>query len=291
MERAYKFLIAGLAIGLLVAAAGTIAYTSSSSQQLDCKQCHQGHGSVVAPNVNVNGTIYLTGDTPQDENIPISDIFDLNQTDILTLKARNGVGVPSHGVPVMEFLKAYGVNDFDRIVLYADDFEMSANKSDMTNETIFVPNEYSIRIVGSDMPVSSWAKNIRTIVIIGGNAGNSITMNGKELSYGQMLDDGIDTLVYSRRSVGYTDQDTNNDYEFESGYLVYGIKLNDLLFKEGYTDFSNVTIKSGTIVEKYDRSDVLLGSLFVTRDQGRIKIATADQGRENWTDVDSIQVS
>ncbi len=289
MEKAIKFLIAGLAVGLVLAAAGTFAITSAMQpQQLDCKECHEGHGSVVAPDVNANGTITLTGDSPQDEYVPIPDIFTMPQIEVLTLKSQNDAGIPSKGVPVMNFLKAHGVNDFDQLILYADDFELTVNRSDITDETIFVPCEYSIRILSSNMPVTAWTKNVRAIVVVGGNAGDSITVNGKEVSYGQMLDNGISSMKYSPKYPSYLYNDKS--YQFETGYVMSGIGLKDLLFKEGITDFSNVTIK-GTTEKTLSRDDVLKGSYFVTRDQGKIKIATAEKTRANWMDVEAITVS
>lgn len=289
MEKAQKFLIAGLAIGLIVAAAGTFALTSAlQPQQLDCKECHEGHGSVVAPDVNSNGTILLTGDTPQDEYVPIPDIFKMQQIDVVTLKSQNDEGIPSRGVPVLEFLKAHGVKDFDQLILYADDFEVTVNRSDVTGETVFVPFQYSVRMLSSNMPVSTWGKNVRTIVIVGGNAGDTITLNGKEVSYGQMLDQGLASMKNAIKFPSY--QYGGQDYQFETGYMVSGISLKDLLFKEGYTDFANVTIK-GTLEKTLSRDDVLKGSYFVTRDQGAIKIATTEKTRQNWMDVASITVS
>ncbi|MCD1294034.1 hypothetical protein CUJ83_03370 [Methanocella sp. CWC-04] len=287
MEKAYKYLIAGLAIGLVLAVVGTFALSPSlMGSQDNCDECHEGHGSVVAPDVNVNGTILLTGDTPQDEMIPIADIFKLKQKDVVTLKLQNDEGIPSRGVPVFDFLKAYGVNDFEQIILYADDFEVTVNKSEMTEDTVFVPHEYSIRILSSNMPVSVWLKNIKTIVVVG-KGGDSISVNGKEITFGEMLNDGIDTMVTSRRTNGYIYEDQN--YQFEAGYVVTGIGLKDLLFKEGYKDFSKVTIK-GSSEKILLRYEVLDGSYFLTRDQGKIKLATADKNRPLWQSVESITV-
>lgn len=287
MEKAYKFLIAGLTVGLIVAAAVTFAYTSSTQpEQLDCKQCHEGHGSVVSPDVNMNGTLLLTGDTPQDEYVVIGDIFKLKQIDITTLKQQDGVGVPSKGVPVFDFLKAHGVNDFDQLVFYADDFAMTLNKSEMSGETIFVPMEYSIRVLGPNMPVNVWTKNIRTIVVVGGNAGDSVQLNGKALSYGRMVDDGMSNLVYSHKTTGYAG--TDRDYQYASAFVVQGISLDTLLAKEGYTNYTKVTLKGPVVETSYTRDEV--SGLLVTRDQGKIVIASTDKARKNWMDVEAITV-
>lgn len=287
MEKAYKYLIAGLAVGLVIAAAGTFALSSTMVNQDDCSECHEGHGSVVNPEVNVNGTIVFTGDTPKDEFIPVSDIFTLKQIDLVTLKSQNDEGVPSRGVPVVDFLKAHGVSDFEKIILYADDFEVTVAKDQMNDETVFVPHTYSVRILSSNMPVSTWLKNIKTIVVVGSESGDSISLNGKDISFGEMLDNGVQSMVNNRRTNGYVYQDKS--YQFEAGYVVTGISVKDLLFKEGYTDFSKVTVK-GSDEKTYARDEVLKGSLFLTRDQGSIKLATADKTRPNWTDVQSISV-
>jgi hypothetical protein len=294
MERAYKFLIAGLAIGLVVAAAGTFALTSGTSKpQLDCNECHAGgHGSVIAPDVNMNGTILLTGDTPLDEYVVVGDIFKLPEVEIGTIKSQtvDGEGVPSHGVPLLGFLRAHGVDDFSQVVVYADDFIITMDKSDITGETIIIPMEYSIRILGSNMPVNMWAKNTRSVVVIGGNAGDSVSINGKGVSFGQMLDNGLQSASYSRKPTIYTTLD-NEEYTFDSGFMAYGISLKGLLLKEGYTDFSNVTLTGPGLEKTYSRSEVLGGDLFVTRSDGKIVVAIPDKNRQNWMDVESITVS
>jgi hypothetical protein len=286
MEKAYKFLIAGLTIGLVVAAAATFAYTSNTNSQLDCDQCHEGHGSVIAPDVNMNGTLLLTGDTPKDEYVVIDDIFKLKQIDITTLKQQDGVGVPSRGVPIFDFLSAHGITDFTQLVFYADDFEMTLNKSEMSGETIFVPMEFSIRVISPNMPVSIWAKNIRANVVVGGSAGDSIRLNGKEITYGQIIDDGMDTMIYSRKTTGYAGSD--RDYQYESAFVVPGIRLDTLLSKEGFAGYSKVTIEGPVIDSTYSRDE--LSGLLVTRDQGKIKIASSEKSRANWMDVQAITV-
>lgn len=284
MERAYKFLIAGLVVGLIVAAVGTYAATTAMQPRLDCKQCHEGHGSVVAPGVNVNGTITLTGDTPADEYVPVDDIFKLPQRDIKTLVSQNGEGIPSRGTPVLAFLKAHGVSDFDALVLYADDFVVVVNRSDVTDDTVFVPMEYSVRIISSNMPVTAWLKNIRTIDVVG-SGGDSVKLNGEAVTFGQMIDSGVETMPTSVRSVGYTYNDTN--YQFDAGFVVTGISLKSLLFKEGYTNFTMVTVNGTPLT----RDQVLTGTYFLTRDKGAIKLATQNKVRQNWPDVDTITVT
>ncbi len=294
MERAYKFLIAGLAVGLVVAAAGTFALTSAMDEpepQLDCDECHAGgHGSVIAPDVNVNGTILLTGDSPHDEYVVVGDIFKMPQVEIGTIKSQteDGMGVPSSGVPVLGFLKAYGVSDFDSLMVYADDFVIVMNRSDVTGETIIIPMEYSIRILGSNMPVNMWAKNTRSIVVIGGDAGDSVSINGKGVSFGQMLDNGLQSTSYSRKPTIYTQGD--EEYTFDSGFMAYGISLKDLLLKEGYTDFSSVILTGPGVEKTYNRSEILGGDLFVTRSDGKIVVAMPEKNRQYWMDVASITV-
>jgi hypothetical protein len=288
MERAYKFLLAGLAIGLVIAAAGTYLVSAAlqPQNQLDCNECHaEGHGSVIAPNVNVNGTIFLTGDTPKDEYIPIDDIFTLKQRDIVTLSSQNEKGVPSRGVPVLDFLKAHGVSDFDTLVIYADDFALKMNRSEVNEDTIFVPEQFSLRVLSSNMPVATWLKGIRTIVVVGGDAGDAVTLKGKEISFGEMLAGGTQTMPVSLRTIGYNY--AGNNYQYDTGFMVTGISLKDLLFQNGYQDFTTVDVAGKSL----SRQQVLSGSYFLTRDQGVIKMATADKNRPNWPEVSEITVS
>ncbi len=289
MQKAYKYLIAGLAIGLIVAAVGTYALTAGQSQDsdnLDCNECHaEGHGSVIAPDVNVNGTIMLTGDTPRDEYAVVDDIFKLPQKDIATLESQIEGGVPSRGVPVLDFLKAHGVDDFDRLVIYADDFMLSLKRDQVTGDTIFVPKDYSLRILGPNMPIATWLEGVRSIVIVGGDAGGRITVNGKEVSFGQMVESGMQTMPVSLRTIGY--EYKNSTYDFDTGFMVTGISLKDMLLSEGYTGFKSVDIDGLSL----SGNGVLTGSYFLTRNNGTIVLATADKNRPNWPEVKSITVS
>lgn len=289
MQKTYKFLIAGLAIGLIVASLGTYALTagqSNSAVGLDCEECHaEGHGSVIAPDVNVNGTILLTGDLAKDEYIIVADIFKMPQKDVSTLESQYPEGIPSRGVPVLEFLEAHGVRDFDRLVIYADDFMLSLKRSDINENTVLVPKEYSIRILGDNMPIATWLEGINTIVIVGSGKGDAIKVDNSTVSYGQMLDSGMQTMPVSLRSLGYVYK--NDSYSFDTGFMVTGISLKDLLFKEGYTSFNSVSVDGISI----SRNGVLTGSYFLTRNNGTIVMATADKNRPQWPEVNTITVA
>ena len=289
MQKAHKYLIAGLAIGLVVAAVGTYALTAQSQGNglaLNCSQCHaQGHGSVVPPDVNLNGTILLTGDTPQDEFVVIDDIFRLPQRDISTLEAQLPGGVPSRGVPVLDFLRAHGVTSFDRLVIYADDFELTLKRSDINENTVFVPMEYSVRILGDNMPIATWLKGIRAIVVVNDAAPNTVSINGNPVTFGQMLGNGTQTMPVSLRTLGY--EYKNETYSFDTGFMVTGISLKDLLLENGYTGFRSVSIDGLSL----SGNGVLTGSYFLTRNNGTIVMATSDKNRPNWPAVRTITVS
>jgi hypothetical protein len=290
MQKANKYLLAGLAIGLIIAAVGTYALTAGQGNNgnglaLDCSECHaEGHGSVIAPNVNMNGTILLTGDTPQDEYVIVDSIFTLPQKDISTLESQNA-SVPSRGVPVLDFLRAHGVTAFDELVVYADDFELKLTRDQINENTIFVPMEYSVRILGDNMPVATWLKGVRTLVVVGGNSADSIKVNDRAVSFGRMIDSGLESMPVSVRTLGYEVKGVS--YQYDTGFLVTGISLKDLLFKEGITDFNSVSVDGVSL----SRNGVLTGSYFLTRNNGSIVMATADKNRPNWPEVKSITVA
>jgi hypothetical protein len=290
MQKANKYLLAGLTIGLIIAAVGTYALTagqdkSGNGPALNCSECHaEGHGSVIAPDVNMKGTILLTGDTPQDEYVIVDSIFTLPQKDISTLESQNA-SVPSRGVPVLDFLRAHGVTAFDELVVYADDFELKLGRDQINDNTIFVPMEYSVRILGDNMPVATWLKGVRTLVVVGGNAADSIKVNDKAVSFGRMLDSGLESMPVSVRTLGY--EVKGKSYQYDTGFLVTGISLRDLLFKEGLTDFTSVSIDGVSL----SRNGVLTGSYFLTRNNGTVVMATADKNRPNWPEVKAISVA
>jgi hypothetical protein len=291
MQKTYKFLISGLVIGLLVAAVVTYALTAGTGNKdnnmgLDCSSCHaEGHGSVIAPDININGTILLAGDLPQDEYVVVADIFKLPQKDISTLESQYPEGVPSRGVPVLDLLKARGVTDFERLVIYADDFMLSLKRSEINDNTILVPKEYSVRILGDNMPIATWLEGVRSIVVVGGSAGDAILVGDKKVTYGQMLESGLQIMPVSLRTLGYVYK--NDSYNFDTGFLVNGISLKDLLFKEGYTHFNSVSVDSLSL----SGNGVLTGNYFLTRNNGTIVLATSDKNRPQWPVVKTITVA
>jgi hypothetical protein len=289
MQKAQKYLIAGLVIGLIVAAVGTYALTAGKSCNglaLDCSQCHaEGHGSVIAPGININGTILLTGDTPKDEYVVVDDIFKLPQKDITTLESQISGGVPSRGVPVLDFLRAHGVSDFDRLVIYADDFMLSLNRDQVTGDTVLILRGYSLRILGPNMPIATWLEGVRSIVVVGGGSGDRIMVNDKDVTFGQMVESGMRTMPVSLRTLGY--EYKNQSYDFDTGFLVMGISLKDLLLKEGFADFKSVSIDDLSL----SGNGVLTGSYFLTRNNSTIVLATADKNRLRWPDVKTITVA
>ena len=289
MQKAYKYLLAGLAIGLIVAAVGTYAITSGNTGNglaLNCSECHaEGHGSVIAPDVNVNGTILLTGDAPQDEFVVVDRIFDLPQRDISTLESQYEGGVPSRGVPVLEFLRAHNVSDFDRLVLYAEDFRLSLARDQVTEDTVFVPIDYSVRILAPNMPISTWLKGIRTIVVVDEGASDAISINGKSVSFGQMIETGMQTMPVSEKTISYIYQ--NETFGYDTSFMVTGVSLKDFLISEGYTGFKSVNIDGLSI----SGNGVLKGSYFLTRNNGSIVLATSDKNRISWPVVHAITVS
>ena len=272
MKSEYKYLLFGVSIGLAIAAGLAIV----------------GHGSgSLAPADTHNGTILLTGDTREDQFIPLSDIFSLPQADVPSLANRSG-NVATRGVPVPEFLAAYGVDDYDRLVFYADDYTLAINRSDVTGEMILVPDSVSLRVLAGNLPVNSWIKNVRYVVVVGGDNESSVSLNGEEISYGSMLEDGIDLLPYYRGTTGYRQDD--REFVVETAGVAEGIPLSDFLIREGCTDFSKVTVSGGGSTESFDRSEVLAGGLFLTRFQGAIKLARNDSLQARWKNIDSIVV-
>jgi hypothetical protein len=270
----YKYLVGGAVIGLAVVAGIVLAGHCSNSP---------------SPGSTYNGTILLTGDTPEDLFIPVSDIFSLPQAGVASLMNRSGGKTSSTGVPVPEFLEACGLSEYDRLVLYADDYMLAMDRSNVTDEMILVPDSVSVRVLGGNLPVNAWVKHIRYAVVVDEDAGSSILLNGRKISYGSMLEDGIAMIPYYRGTTGYRQGD--REFVVETAGVAAGIPLATFLFREGCLDFSNVTVISGNATERFSRSEVLSGGLFLTRFQGTVRLAADDELNAAWTKVDMIEAA
>lgn len=278
MERAYKFFAGGILIGLIVAAGVFVV--------------SQGLGGSASTDASVaaayNGTVLLAGDVPEDTFIPVSDIFSLPWTDVPALRNRSGA-TASRGVPVSEFLAAYGVSDYDQLVFYADDYALTINRSNVTGEMILVPDNVSMRVFGGDLPINSWVKYVRAVVVVGGGEGSSITLNGRNVSYGSMLEDGIATMPFYRMNSVYLPE--GRQVSVQTSGVTEGISLATFLCREGYAGFSNVTVSGGGSSESFSRDQVLGDDLFLTRFHGTMRLATNDSLQAGWKQVDAIEVA
>jgi len=166
-------------------------------------------------------------------------------------------------------------------VIYVDDFVVGVNKSEISSDTTCAM-EYSIRILGSNMPAAAWLKNIRAIIVV--YSGGAVVKINDTVTFGEILGNGVEMISVSKKSVGCLYR--NNSHQYDIGFAVIGISLRGLLFRGGYTNFTVVTVDDKELT--WDQ--VLTGVYFPTRDQGKIKLATQDKGRQSC-EVRSIVVT
>lgn len=263
MERRHGYFVLGLAAGLAVAAAVASAAVLFPSGP-------QYHGAVL-----------LTGDIPRDEHLTLAGAFSGGLQVVRTTK-----GESVAGVPLASLLPA---GDFDRLAVYADDYEATIETDDLTELTVLAPYGDSARIASGDLPASAWVKNVTAIVLIDEDSGLSIPVNGRRVSYGSMLDGGIDAMAYGRITAGFGTG--GGERRAGSAYLAAGIGLADLLAREDVRNYSSIAVCTPEKNYTFSRDDAASMGLFVTRARGAIRLADPDTAAGEWPAILAIEAA
>ena len=138
-----------------------------------CDTCHNSHGSARLSDITFNTTIHLTGDVPKDQFIPSNQVFLVDKK-------------PEDEISINDFLGNQGINSFKSITLYSNDGGFTTIAKDQLSETsLLLPYEDSIRFADEKLHVSTWLKGISKIIVVGDE--RKLVIDGNEVSFGELL--------------------------------------------------------------------------------------------------------
>ncbi len=229
-----------------------------------CDTCHNSHGSAKLSGINFNTTVHLTGDVPKDLFIPSNQVFlvDKKQKDEISIN---------------DFLGNQGISSFKSITLYSNDGGFTTIAKDQLSETsLLLPYEDSIRFADEKLHVSTWLKGISKIIVVGDE--RKLVIDGNEVSFGELLLKDTVQFTVEQAPVMLKNE---ADGLIRTGYTaerLEGIEVSRLILlddkKEYLLDMDNGTVQKLGGIELKNSKLVLIGPDIV--------LVFPDKSRNTW---------
>ncbi len=230
-----------------------------------CSTCHDEHGSVELPNLSFYNMIELTGDVTEVIFIPWNHFFN-SYSDL-----------PNTFITVDEFLTKWEIADYTSITLYTRDGEfVTINKSDITDNAMFLPYEDGIRFASDDLHVSTWAKGIAKIIII--SEEKPLQIGEEQTSIGRLLLGKTTSITTEEAKVMFRSEEDGLTREAVTSSRIEGVAMTDLLELENYENIE-FTLQDGSkvILPVEEIKDAVL-----TKQNYSVVLIIPDKGRSDW---------
>jgi hypothetical protein len=230
-----------------------------------CSTCHDEHGSVELPNLSFYNMIELTGDVAEVTFVPWNHFFN------------SFADLPNTFITMDEFVTKWEVPDYESITLYTRDGEfVTIKKSEITDNAKFLPYEDGIRFASDDLHVSTWAKGIAKIIIVGTE--RSLEVEGQKTSLGRLLLGKTTSITIEEAKVMFRSEEDGLIREAITSSRVEGAAITDLL---DLANYENVvfTQQDGTTIT-LPVEEIREGVL--TKQKASVVLIIPGKGRNNW---------
>jgi len=230
-----------------------------------CSTCHDEHGSVELPNLSFYNMIELTGDVTEVIFIPWNHFFN-SYSDL-----------PNTFITVDEFLTKWEIADYTSITLYTRDGEfVTINKSDITDNAMFLPYEDGIRFASDDLHVSTWAKGIAKIIII--SEEKPLQIGGEQTSIGRLLLGKTTSITTEEAKVMFRSEEDGLTREAVTSSRIEGVAMTDLLELENYENIEFILQDGSKVILPVEE----IKDAVLTKQNSSVVLIIPDKGRSDW---------
>ena len=138
-----------------------------------CDTCHDDHGALELEGVPFYAMVSVTGDVPDPGYVTIHEILPYPEQ-------------PHTRLPLLDFLAAQGVENFESVTMVSDDQGfITVPKDQLTDQAWLLPYEDGIRFASEDLHVSAWIKGITRFIVVGEET--PLTIDGEPTSIGRLM--------------------------------------------------------------------------------------------------------
>lgn len=180
-----------------------------------CTACHDDHGALELTEVPFYAGVTFVGDVPEPGYVLLDDILPYRDQ-------------PNTHLPLLDFLSAQGVTDFESVTLTSvDGGFVTIFRDQLTQGSLLMPYEDGIRFADEGLHVSAWLKGVRRFVVVG-NA-TPLTIEGIPTSMGRLLLGPTQSVTAEQTTVMFKNEDDGAVREALVAYRLEGVPLASVL--------------------------------------------------------------
>jgi hypothetical protein len=231
-----------------------------------CDTCHDDHGAIELEGVPFFAMVSVTGDVPDPGYVRIDEILPYQEQ-------------PHTHLPLLDFLAAQGVEDFESVTMVSDDHGfITVARDQLTEQAWLLPYEDGIRFACEDLHVSTWIKGITRFIVVGKET--PLTIDGVATSIGRLLLGPTRSVTIEQTSVMLKSEDDGVIREAKTASRLVGVPLSEsgaLIVKDAHNE-------THTLSEQEAEGALLA----LIREQ--VTLVLPDRGRSEWIS-DVIEVT
>lgn len=229
-----------------------------------CTTCHDDHGAIEFADVPFFHIITLTGDVPKPGFVTINEILPYRDQ-------------PYTHLPLLDFLAAQGVTDFQSVTLASNDGGfVTIEPENLTDSALLLPFSDGIRFASEDLHVSTWLKGITKIIVVGQNT--PLTINGEQTSIGQLLLGPTRSITVQQTVVMLSNQSDGQIRKAKTA-----TRLDGVLLKDAIGAFETLTVIDHTGNSVTFSAVEAQDALLIAEANG-VTLVRPERGRSQWVE-------
>jgi hypothetical protein len=261
--------------GVLIEEAGAMSQCADCHDATDfhtCDTCHDDHGAIEMENVPFYAVVAFTGDVPEPGYVFINDVLPYRDQ-------------PHTHVPLLDFLTAQGVTDFESVTLASrDEGFVTIERPNMTDSSLLMPYEDGIRFADENLHVSTWIKGITRIIVV--SAEKPLRIDGQATSMGRLLLGPTRSVTVEQTDVMLKSETDGQIREGKTAARIEGAPIDEIV-----TDptFDTLLVRNGSGQEHTLSAEEAQGALLYLS-RGQVVLVLPDRGRSQWIE-DIVEIN
>lgn len=237
----------------------------------DCATCHDDHGAIEMENVPFYAGLVLAGDVITPGYVLLDDILPYRDQ-------------PHTHLPLLDFLAAQGVTDFESVTLTSlDSGFVTISRENLTEEALLMPYVDGVRFAAENLHISAWLKGIRGVIVVGRET--PLRINGQPTSMGRLLLGPTESVTVEQTDVMLKSEDDGQVRKAQTGARIEGVPLSALV----PAPFTRLIVVDGGGQEHVLTADEAQGAVLAQL-RGAVTLTLPARGRAQWIS-DVVEVS
>lgn len=231
-----------------------------------CSTCHDDHGAVEFSELPFFAMIEVTGDVPDPGFVQVNEILPYRDQ-------------PHTMLPLQDFLKDQGVEDFETVSLTSRDGGfITIPEKNLNDRALLLPFSDGIRFASEDLHVSTWLKGLTGVIVVGDQL--PLSINGEATSIGRLLLGPTRQVTVEPAKVMFVSEQDGEIRDAQTASRVRGAALEDLLGAE----FDNEIIVQDQEGEEYEYLRSELDGAVLTPGRNGTTLVIPGLARVDWID-------